>query len=158
MLSTTAIVFVSPISDSAGTTNACSSNNGGCAHLCLPKPNNQKTCACTTGFYPSQDGSRCEHYESFAIVSTPKYIRGFHINSSDHSEAMVPVGGRTLAYIFYAVLCCVSLLCIFCSIFCELFVNQSLHAGSKHCCLFCSFLLHEGQVGPPYRIWLCILD
>uniref|UniRef100_A0A7N8XVY7 Low-density lipoprotein receptor-related protein 2 n=1 Tax=Mastacembelus armatus TaxID=205130 RepID=A0A7N8XVY7_9TELE len=82
--------------NSAGTTNACSSNNGGCPHLCLPKPENQKTCACTTGFYPSQDGSRCEQYESFAIVSTSKYIRGFHINSSDHSEAMVPVGGCNL--------------------------------------------------------------
>uniref|UniRef100_A0A3Q3BE47 Low-density lipoprotein receptor-related protein 2-like n=1 Tax=Kryptolebias marmoratus TaxID=37003 RepID=A0A3Q3BE47_KRYMA len=79
--------------DSAGTTNACSSNNGGCPHLCLPKPDNQKTCACTTGFYPSTDGTRCEQYESFAIVSTLKYIRGFHINSSDHSEAMVPESG-----------------------------------------------------------------
>ncbi|TMS22383.1 Low-density lipoprotein receptor-related protein 2 [Larimichthys crocea] len=79
--------------NSAGTSNACSSNNGGCPHLCLPKPNNQKTCACTTGFNPSQDGTRCEQFESFAIVSTTKYIRGFHINSSDHSEAMAPVGG-----------------------------------------------------------------
>uniref|UniRef100_A0A671UNK4 Low density lipoprotein receptor-related protein 2b n=1 Tax=Sparus aurata TaxID=8175 RepID=A0A671UNK4_SPAAU len=81
--------------NSAGTTNACSSNNGGCPHLCLPKPNNEKTCACTTGFYPSHDGTSCEQYESFAVVSTSKYIRGFHINSSDHSEAMVPVGGPT---------------------------------------------------------------
>ncbi|XP_054913786.1 low-density lipoprotein receptor-related protein 2 isoform X1 [Poeciliopsis prolifica] len=78
--------------NSGGTTNGCSTNNGGCPHLCLPKPGNQKTCACTTGFYPSHDGSRCEEYESFAVVSTSEYIRGFHINSSDHSEAMVPVG------------------------------------------------------------------
>lgn len=85
-----------PPSDSAGTTNACSTNNGGCPHLCLPKPGN-KTCACTIGFYPSQDGTRCEQFESFAIVSTSKYIRGFHINSSDHSEAMVPVGGCAYA-------------------------------------------------------------
>lgn len=83
--------------DSAGTSNACMSNNGGCPHLCLPKPGNQRTCACTTGFHPSPDGSHCEHYESFAIVSASKYIRGFHINSSDHSEAMVPVGGGMLA-------------------------------------------------------------
>lgn len=78
--------------DSAGTTNACSTNNGGCPHLCLPKPNEQKTCACTTGFIPSQDGSQCKQYDSYAIVSSSKFIRGFHINSSDHSEAMVPVG------------------------------------------------------------------
>uniref|UniRef100_A0AAQ5Z5D7 Low-density lipoprotein receptor-related protein 2 n=1 Tax=Amphiprion ocellaris TaxID=80972 RepID=A0AAQ5Z5D7_AMPOC len=82
--------------NSAGTTNACSSNNGGCPHLCLPKPNNQKTCACTTGFFVSHDGSQCEQYESFAIISNLKYIRGFHINSSDHSEAMVPVAGCML--------------------------------------------------------------
>uniref|UniRef100_A0AAX7TL23 EGF-like domain-containing protein n=1 Tax=Astatotilapia calliptera TaxID=8154 RepID=A0AAX7TL23_ASTCA len=72
-----------------GTTNACSSNNGGCPHLCLPKPDNKKTCACTTGFHPSPDGSSCQEYESFAVVSTRSYIRGFHVNSSDHSEAMV---------------------------------------------------------------------
>ncbi|XP_057682782.1 low-density lipoprotein receptor-related protein 2 [Corythoichthys intestinalis] len=79
--------------ESAGSSNACSSNNGDCPHLCLPKPNNKRTCACTTGFHPSPDGTRCEEFESFAVVSTPKYIRGFHINSSDHSEAMVPIGG-----------------------------------------------------------------
>ncbi|XP_053722161.1 low-density lipoprotein receptor-related protein 2 [Synchiropus splendidus] len=79
--------------NTAGTSNACSSNNGGCPHLCLPKPENQKSCACTTGFYPSQDGSKCQQYESFAVVSTQTHIRGFHINSSDHSEAMVPIGG-----------------------------------------------------------------
>ncbi|XP_015230707.1 PREDICTED: low-density lipoprotein receptor-related protein 2-like [Cyprinodon variegatus] len=78
--------------NSAGTTNACSTNNGGCPHLCLPKPGNQKTCACTTGFHPSHDGTLCEEFASFAVVATDKYIRGFHINSSDHSEAMVPIG------------------------------------------------------------------
>ncbi|CAG12634.1 unnamed protein product [Tetraodon nigroviridis] len=81
--------------DSAGTDNACSSNNGGCAQLCLPKPDHQKTCACTTGFIMSPDGTRCEQYESYAVVSTDKYIRGFHINSSDHSEAMVPISGSS---------------------------------------------------------------
>uniref|UniRef100_A0A3B3E196 Low-density lipoprotein receptor-related protein 2 n=1 Tax=Oryzias melastigma TaxID=30732 RepID=A0A3B3E196_ORYME len=80
--------------DSAGTSNACSSNNGGCPHLCLPKPDNKKTCACTTGFIPSNDGTRCEQYESFAIIASSEYIRGFHINSSDHSEAMVPIKGK----------------------------------------------------------------
>ncbi|XP_051771492.1 low-density lipoprotein receptor-related protein 2 [Ctenopharyngodon idella] len=85
--------------NSAGTTNACSTNNGGCPHLCLPKPDGQKTCACTTGFIPSQDGSQCEQYDSYAIVSSSKFIRGFHINSSDHSEAMVPVGASTYSII-----------------------------------------------------------
>uniref|UniRef100_H2LL78 Low density lipoprotein receptor-related protein 2b n=1 Tax=Oryzias latipes TaxID=8090 RepID=H2LL78_ORYLA len=64
------IVMDHPIKQPPGTTNACSSNNGGCPHLCLPKPDNKKTCACTTGFIPSHDGTRCEQYESFAIIST----------------------------------------------------------------------------------------
>uniref|UniRef100_A0A6Q2Z9A5 Low-density lipoprotein receptor-related protein 2 n=1 Tax=Esox lucius TaxID=8010 RepID=A0A6Q2Z9A5_ESOLU len=81
---------------SAGTTNGCSTSNGGCPHLCLPKPGGQKTCACTTGFVLSQDGTTCMQYDSYAVVSTPKLIRGFHINSSDHSEAMVPVAGSNL--------------------------------------------------------------
>lgn len=81
--------------DSAGTTNGCSTNNGACPHLCLPKPGGQKTCVCTTGLVPSQDGTTCVQYDSYAVVSTPRLIRGFHINSSDHSEAMVPVAGCT---------------------------------------------------------------
>lgn len=93
-----------PTSDSAGTTNACSSNNGGCPHLCLPKPDNKKTCACTTGFIPSHDGTRCEQYESFAIISSSEFIRGFHINSSDHSEAMPPITGSKLGF-FLTVRC-----------------------------------------------------
>ncbi|MEQ2184541.1 hypothetical protein GOODEAATRI_009041, partial [Goodea atripinnis] len=48
-------------------------------------------------FYPSPDGTRCEEYESFAVVATTKYIRGFHINSSDHSEAMVPIDGGSFS-------------------------------------------------------------
>lgn len=109
--------FPSFSSDSAGTTNGCSTNNGGCPHLCLPKPENQKTCACTTGFYPSHDGSRCEEYESFAVVSTSEYIRGFHINSSDHSEAMVPVGR------------CMSMICCFACWFSGVFLKLPLMAG-----------------------------
>lgn len=93
---TSSTFFPFPPTDSAGTANACSTNNGGCAHLCLPRPGNEKTCACTTGFIMSPDGTRCEQYESYAVVSTNKYIRGFHVNSSDHSEAMVPVSGCML--------------------------------------------------------------
>ncbi|XP_041123031.1 low-density lipoprotein receptor-related protein 2 [Polyodon spathula] len=81
--------------NSAGTINACSTNNGGCPHLCLPKPNGQKACACTTGFVPSHDGANCMEYESFTVVSDYRSIRGFHINSSDHSEAMVPIAGQS---------------------------------------------------------------
>ncbi|XP_051792178.1 low-density lipoprotein receptor-related protein 2 [Erpetoichthys calabaricus] len=79
---------------SAGETNGCSNNNGGCQQLCLAKDGGQRSCGCTTGFEPTPDGLSCTEYESFAVVSTYKTIRGFHINSSDHSEAMVPISGQ----------------------------------------------------------------
>ncbi|XP_043910917.1 low-density lipoprotein receptor-related protein 2-like [Protopterus annectens] len=79
--------------NSAGTTNACSTNNGGCYQLCLPKSSG-KVCACTTGFYLAQDGISCMEYESFAVVADYKTVRGYHINSSDHSEAMAPIAGQ----------------------------------------------------------------
>ncbi|XP_032801941.2 low-density lipoprotein receptor-related protein 2 [Petromyzon marinus] len=78
---------------SSGTTNACSSGNGGCQQLCLPRPNAQRACGCSTGFQLAPDQISCRLYESFVIVSQLSAIRGFHINSTDHSEAMVPVAG-----------------------------------------------------------------
>ncbi|XP_072033368.1 low-density lipoprotein receptor-related protein 2-like [Amphiura filiformis] len=41
------------------TSNACSNNNGGCQHLCLPNGVNSKTCKCTTGFQLNDDGITC---------------------------------------------------------------------------------------------------
>ena len=39
--------------------NACSNDNGGCQHLCLPNGVNSRSCACTTGFQLNDDGTTC---------------------------------------------------------------------------------------------------
>nr|XP_019606113.1 PREDICTED: low-density lipoprotein receptor-related protein 1-like isoform X2 [Rhinolophus sinicus] len=38
-------------------TNSCSKNNGGCSHICLPKPEGQ-TCKCSSGYY-LDDANKC---------------------------------------------------------------------------------------------------
>ena len=71
--------------------NACSSNNGGCAHLCLLGVNRQRQCACTTGYTLQPDGTSCTHVTSFLVVSMLTAIRGFDVTGSSHDEAMVPI-------------------------------------------------------------------
>ena len=45
--------------DDSGATNACSNNNGGCQHLCLPTGGTTRSCACTTGFQLNDDLTTC---------------------------------------------------------------------------------------------------
>ncbi|XP_072435638.1 low-density lipoprotein receptor-related protein 2a isoform X2 [Chiloscyllium punctatum] len=79
---------------SAGSSNGCSNNIGMCEQLCLPRPNGGSTCACTTGYHINPDNKTCSSFDSFLIVSQLSVIRGFNLDASDHSEAMVPVGGN----------------------------------------------------------------
>ena len=54
--------------------NACSNNNGGCQHLCLPNGVNTKSCACTTGFQLNDDGTTCSSknwFRYFLILFRP---------------------------------------------------------------------------------------
>uniref|UniRef100_K1R3X5 Low-density lipoprotein receptor-related protein 6 n=1 Tax=Magallana gigas TaxID=29159 RepID=K1R3X5_MAGGI len=39
--------------------NACSRNNGGCSHLCLPVSQNSRVCACSDGFLLQKDNTSC---------------------------------------------------------------------------------------------------
>ncbi|XP_059822369.1 low-density lipoprotein receptor-related protein 2a isoform X1 [Hypanus sabinus] len=78
---------------SAGSSNGCSHNFGACEQLCLPRPSGAYTCDCTMGYRRNPDARTCSSVESFVIVSQLNVIRGFNLNESDHSEAMVPVGG-----------------------------------------------------------------
>ncbi|XP_029461540.1 low-density lipoprotein receptor-related protein 2 isoform X2 [Rhinatrema bivittatum] len=80
--------------NSAGSSNGCSNNAGACQQLCLPKPGGQFACACATGFQLNQDTRTCAPYSSFVVVSMLSAIKGFSLETSDHSEAMVPLAGR----------------------------------------------------------------
>lgn len=83
-----------PFTDSAGSSNGCSNNIGVCQHLCLPVPGGLFSCACATGFQLNPDNRTCSPYNSFVIVSMLSAIKGFSLETSDHSEAMVPLAGR----------------------------------------------------------------
>lgn len=39
--------------------NACSRNNGGCSHLCLPVSQNSRVCVCSDGFILQMDNTSC---------------------------------------------------------------------------------------------------
>ncbi|KAG8559732.1 hypothetical protein GDO81_017431 [Engystomops pustulosus] len=78
----------------SGSSNGCSNNPDACQHLCLPKPSGRFSCACATGFNLSSDNRTCTPYNSFIVVSMMSAIRGFSLESADHSEAMVPMAGR----------------------------------------------------------------
>ncbi|GFR69842.1 low-density lipoprotein receptor-related protein 2-like, partial [Elysia marginata] len=72
-------------------TNACSTNNGGCEHLCLPTRSGH-SCACSIGFTKKEDDT-CIAESSFVVVSLYDVIRGFGMSRVDVDEAMVPVAG-----------------------------------------------------------------
>ena len=64
-----------------------------CQQICLPVPGRLFSCACATGFKLNPDNRTCSPYTSFIVVSSLRTIRGFSLQLSDHSEAMVPVAG-----------------------------------------------------------------
>ncbi|RXM28137.1 Low-density lipoprotein receptor-related protein 2 [Acipenser ruthenus] len=79
---------------SAGSSNGCTNNVGVCQQLCLPRPAGQYSCACATGFKLNPDSRTCSPYQSYVIISMLLALKGFSLEGSDHSEAMVPVAGR----------------------------------------------------------------
>uniref|UniRef100_A0A8C4XVC9 Low-density lipoprotein receptor-related protein 2 n=1 Tax=Falco tinnunculus TaxID=100819 RepID=A0A8C4XVC9_FALTI len=79
---------------SAGSSNGCNNNIGVCQQLCLPVPGGLFSCACATGFQLNPDNRTCSPHSSFVIVSMLSAIKGFSLETSDHSEAMVPLAGR----------------------------------------------------------------
>lgn len=90
-------IFVLPcmsFADSAGSSNGCSNNVGVCQQLCLPIHTGLFSCACATGFQLNPDNRTCSPYSSFVVVSMLSAIKGFSLETSDHSEAMVPLAGR----------------------------------------------------------------
>ncbi|XP_048340432.1 low-density lipoprotein receptor-related protein 2 [Sphaerodactylus townsendi] len=80
--------------NSSGSSNGCSNNAGICQQLCLPVPGGLFSCACATGFQLNPDNRTCSPYNSFVVVSMLSAIKGFSLETSDHSEAMVPLAGR----------------------------------------------------------------
>ncbi|XP_044525030.1 low-density lipoprotein receptor-related protein 2 [Gracilinanus agilis] len=80
--------------NAAGSSNGCSNNVNACQQICLPIPGGLFSCACATGFKLNPDNRTCSPYDSFIVVSMLTAIKGFSLEASDHSEAMVPMAGQ----------------------------------------------------------------
>ncbi|XP_062951062.1 low-density lipoprotein receptor-related protein 4 [Cynocephalus volans] len=71
--------------------NKCGSRNGGCSHLCLPRPSGF-SCACPTGIQLKGDGKTCDPSpEIYLLFSSRGSIRRISLDTSDHTDVHVPV-------------------------------------------------------------------
>lgn len=71
--------------------NKCGSNNGGCAHLCLP---NRKSysCVCRMGQKLQADKKTCQQPDKLLVFARKKDLRIKHLdsNSVHHNEMVLP--------------------------------------------------------------------
>ncbi|XP_027007977.2 low-density lipoprotein receptor-related protein 4 isoform X2 [Tachysurus fulvidraco] len=71
--------------------NRCGRNNGGCSHLCLPRPNGT-SCACPTGIVLKSDGRSCDDVpESYLLFSNRVSVRRISLDTNDHTDVHIPV-------------------------------------------------------------------
>jgi len=71
--------------------NKCGSRNGGCSHLCLPRPSGF-SCACPTGIQLKRDGKTCDPSpETYLLFSSRGSIRRISLDTSDHTDVHIPV-------------------------------------------------------------------
>lgn len=73
--------------------NKCGSRNGGCSHLCLPRPSGF-SCACPTGIQLKGDGETCDPSpETYLLFSSRGSIRRISLDTEDHTDVHVPIPG-----------------------------------------------------------------
>ncbi|KAL7866880.1 hypothetical protein AOLI_G00146940 [Acnodon oligacanthus] len=71
--------------------NRCGRRNGGCSHLCLPRPNGT-SCVCPTGVLLKSDGRSCEEMpETYLLFSNRVSVRRISLDTPDHTDVHVPV-------------------------------------------------------------------
>lgn len=85
-------VFVSiPLCLTFSGFNKCGRRNGGCTHLCLPRPNGT-SCACPTGILLKGDGKSCDDSpETYLLFSNRVSVRRISLDTNDHTNVHVPV-------------------------------------------------------------------
>lgn len=85
-------VFASiPLSLTSSGFNKCGRRNGGCTHLCLPRPNGT-SCACPTGILLKGDGRSCDDSpETYLLFSNRVSVRRISLDTNDHTDVHVPV-------------------------------------------------------------------
>ncbi|XP_026176007.1 low-density lipoprotein receptor-related protein 4 isoform X1 [Mastacembelus armatus] len=71
--------------------NKCGRRNGGCTHLCLPRPNGT-SCACPTGILLKGDGRSCDDSpETYLLFSNRVSVRRISLDTNDHTDVHVPI-------------------------------------------------------------------
>ncbi|XP_067654975.1 low-density lipoprotein receptor-related protein 4-like [Haliotis asinina] len=71
--------------------NRCGEKNGGCSHLCLPRPQGI-TCACPSGLLLKEDGRTCEDFpQTYLLFASRGSIRRISLDSYDHTDVYLPI-------------------------------------------------------------------
>nr|XP_014343518.1 PREDICTED: low-density lipoprotein receptor-related protein 4 [Latimeria chalumnae] len=71
--------------------NKCGVRNGGCSHLCLPRPNGV-TCTCPTGIQLKSDSRTCDDSpETYLLFSSRGSIRRISLDTNDYTDVYVSV-------------------------------------------------------------------
>ncbi|XP_055957563.1 low-density lipoprotein receptor-related protein 4 [Patella vulgata] len=71
--------------------NRCGNNNGGCSHLCLPRPQGY-SCACPTGLVLLDDKKTCPHMPSeYLLFASRANIRYISMDTDDRSDVYLPI-------------------------------------------------------------------
>ncbi|XP_019639752.1 PREDICTED: low-density lipoprotein receptor-related protein 6-like [Branchiostoma belcheri] len=81
----------------ADISNACTTANGGCSHLCLARPGG-RTCACDDDWTLQQDGTTCQLRDvptptsDFLLVADSQLNAIFQINVTSGAKVNLPLG------------------------------------------------------------------
>uniref|UniRef100_A0AAY4CGV2 EGF-like domain-containing protein n=1 Tax=Denticeps clupeoides TaxID=299321 RepID=A0AAY4CGV2_9TELE len=71
--------------------NKCGRRNGGCSHLCFPRPNGT-SCACPTGILLKGDGRSCDDIpETYLLFSNRVSVHRISLDTSDNTDVHIPV-------------------------------------------------------------------
>ncbi|XP_043938468.1 low-density lipoprotein receptor-related protein 4 isoform X2 [Protopterus annectens] len=71
--------------------NKCGVKNGGCSHLCLPRPSGI-TCACPTGIQLKSDGRSCaDSPETYLLFSSRGSIHRISLDTNDYTDVDIRV-------------------------------------------------------------------
>lgn len=77
--------------------NQCSVDNGGCSHLCLAMPSNERPsdyrCSCPTHYKLNKDNLTCTEPEEFLLYAQKSSIGRVMVTPGECNDAVIPVTG-----------------------------------------------------------------
>ncbi|XP_076815785.1 low-density lipoprotein receptor-related protein 6-like [Clavelina lepadiformis] len=82
-------ILVYHASRQSGVTS-CSSNNGGCEHICFSLPNGRAACSCPAHYTLNKDNTTCTAPSNFLLISQTKYISRIVFHTPAGEAAVIP--------------------------------------------------------------------